>query len=300
MSCPNRDGSIGHRGCIFCSDAGSGDFAGNPAKSITQQIEDGRKRLEGKYHGNSYIAYFQAYTNTYAPIPYLREIYMQAVNHPDVVCISIATRPDCINEEVIGLISEINKIKPVWVELGLQTIHKETIEYIRRGYDNSVYDYAVKQLEKAGIETIVHMIIGLPGENKKMMLQTAQYIARSGVKGIKLQLLYVLEHTDMALDYEKGFFETLTLDEYIDILADIIEILPADMVIHRITGDAPRKILISAKYALTILYSLLAASTLLLQLTIFSHCSSTYRFLSSAVSFEKSTFSRLISVSSAS
>lgn len=249
MSCPNRDGSIGHKGCIFCSEGGSGDFAGNPLESIKDQIENGKKLLSGKYHGNSFIAYFQAFTNTYAPVSYLKKVYLEAAMHPDVVCVSIATRPDCINEQIVDLLKEINKIKPVWVELGLQTIHDTSIDYIRRGYDNCVYDQAVKLLNNANIETIVHMIIGLPGESKEMMLETARYIADSKVKGIKLQLLHVLMNTDLADDYENGCFETLSLEEYTDILSDIIEILPPDMVIHRITGDAPKKLLIAPKWS---------------------------------------------------
>lgn len=249
MSCPNRDGSIGHKGCIFCSEGGSGDFAGNPAESITTQIENGKKFLSSKYTGDSYIAYFQAYTNTYAPVGYLRNIFTEAIMHPDIVCLSIATRPDCINEEVISLLSELNAIKPVWIELGLQTIHPETADYIRRGYTLDTFDYAMKLLNTAGIETIVHMIIGLPGENKTMMLQTAGYIGQSGAKGIKLQLLHVLKNTDLAVDYENGLFETLSLEEYVDILMDIIRLLPPDMVIHRLTGDGPKKILTAPQWS---------------------------------------------------
>lgn len=249
MSCPNRDGSIGHKGCIFCSEGGSGDFAGNPAESITAQIENGKKFLSSKYTGNSYIAYFQAYTNTYAPVGYLRNIFTEAIMHPDIVCLSIATRPDCINEEIISLLSELNAIKPVWIELGLQTIHPETADYIRRGYTLDTFDYAMKLLNTAGIETIVHMIIGLPGENKTMMLQTAGYIGQSGAKGIKLQLLHVLKNTDLAVDYKNGLFETLSLEEYVDILMDIIRLLPPDMVIHRLTGDGPKKILTAPQWS---------------------------------------------------
>lgn len=245
MSCPNRDGSIGHKGCIFCSEGGSGDFASSPEKSISRQIEDGKALLASKYSGHSYIAYFQAYTNTYAPVEYLRKIFTEAIMHPDIVCLSIATRPDCINEPIVELLQELNEIKPVWVELGLQTIHGPVARYIRRGYELSTFDNAIALLNNAGLETIIHMIIGLPGEDKKMMLETARYIGKSGAKGIKLQLLHVLKNTDLAADYEKHLFETLTLEEYIDILLDIIQILPPDMVIHRITGDGPKSLLIA-------------------------------------------------------
>lgn len=245
MSCPNRDGSIAHKGCIFCSEGGSGDFASSPALSITEQIEQGKKLLRSKYNGHSFIAYFQAFTNTYAPVSYLRRIFTEAITHPDIVCLSIATRPDCLAPEIIELLSELNQIKPVWIELGLQTIHQETATYIRRGYDLDVFDTAMSNLLQAGIEVIVHMIIGLPGETKAMMLETAKYIASSGAKGIKLQLLHVLKQTDLALDYEAGHFKVLDMDTYIDILISILRILPPNMVIHRLTGDGPKNILIA-------------------------------------------------------
>lgn len=245
MSCPNRDGSIGHKGCIFCSEGGSGDFAENAFLSVTEQLEAGKQRLSRKYKGSSYIAYFQAYTNTYASVEYLEKIFTEAITHPDVVCLSIATRPDCLDSDKIALLTRLNSIKPVWVELGLQTIHEPTASYIRRGYDLFVFDRAMNLLNNSGIETIVHMIIGLPGETPSMMLDTAQYIGRCGAKGIKLQLLHVLENTDLAADYAGGCFETLSLDEYTDILMEIIKILPKDMVIHRLTGDGPKKLLIA-------------------------------------------------------
>lgn len=245
MSCPNRDGSIGHKGCIFCSEGGSGDFAGSPSLSITEQIEAGKEKLSGKFKGSSYIAYFQAYTNTYAPVSYLEKLFAEALAHPDVVCLSVATRPDCLDRDKIALLSRLNQVKPVWVELGLQTIHETSAAYIRRGYDLSVFDHAMKLLNEAGLETIVHMIIGLPHESEDMILDTARYIGRCGAKGIKLQLLHVLKNTDLAADYEKGSFQVLSLEDYTHILTEIIKVLPKDMVIHRLTGDGPKKLLIA-------------------------------------------------------
>lgn len=249
MSCPNRDGSYGHSGCIFCSEGGSGDFAGSPLDSITDQIEQGKEKLASKYSGTSYIAYFQAFTNTYAPVEYLRNIFYEAITHPDIVCLSIATRPDCLPDDVIALLAELNAIKPVWIELGLQTINENTATYIRRGYSLNVYDMAMNKLNKLGIETIVHMIIGLPRENANMMYETARYIAASGAKGIKLQLLHVLKNTDLAKDYEQGLFNVLSLEEYANIIGNILTLLPKEMVIHRITGDGPKSILIAPQWS---------------------------------------------------
>lgn len=245
MSCPNRDGSIGHKGCIFCSEGGSGDFAGSPSLSITEQIEAGKQKLSGKYKGSSYIAYFQAYTNTYASVSYLEKLFTEALAHPDVVCLSVATRPDCLDRDKIALLSRLSQVKPVWVELGLQTIHEKSAAYIRRGYNLSVFERAMELLNEAGIETVVHMIIGLPHESESMILDTARYIGRCGAKGIKLQLLHVLKNTDLAVDYEKGSFQVLSLEDYTHILTEIIKILPKDMVIHRLTGDGAKKLLIA-------------------------------------------------------
>lgn len=245
MSCPNRDGSIGHKGCIFCSEGGSGDFAGSPSLSITEQIEAGKQKLSGKYKGSFYIAYFQAYTNTYASVSYLEKLFTEALAHPDVVCLSVATRPDCLDRDKIVLLSRLSQVKPVWVELGLQTIHEKSAAYIRRGYNLSVFERAMELLNEAGIETVVHMIIGLPHESESMILDTARYIGRCGAKGIKLQLLHVLKNTDLAVDYEKGSFQVLSLEDYTHILTEIIKILPKDMVIHRLTGDGAKKLLIA-------------------------------------------------------
>lgn len=245
FTCPNRDGTLGTRGCIFCSRGGSGDFAESSSLSVTEQIESGKQRISKKIKSGKYIAYFQAFTNTYAPVEVLAEKYCEAINHPDIVGISIATRPDCLGEEVLTLLSEINKIKPVFVELGLQTIHEKTAEYIRRGYPLSVFDNAVKTLKAAGINTVVHLIIGLPNESREDMLKSVEYACKSGADGIKLQLLHILKGTDLADDYFSGKFETLSMEEYLSIIKDCVEIIPKNVVIHRLTGDGPKKDLIA-------------------------------------------------------
>ena len=245
FTCPNRDGTLGTRGCIFCSKGGSGDFAESSSLSVTEQIESGKQRVSKKIKSGKYIAYFQAFTNTYAPVEVLAEKFCEAINHPDIVGISIATRPDCLGEEVLTLLSEINKIKPVFVELGLQTIHEKTAEYIRRGYPLSVYDNAVKALKAAGINTVVHLIIGLPNESREEMLESVEYACKSGADGIKLQLLHILKGTDLADDYLSGKFETLSMEEYLSIIKDCVEIIPKNVVIHRLTGDGPKKDLIA-------------------------------------------------------
>lgn len=238
MNCPNRDGLIDTRGCIFCSAGGSGDFA-------CTNVDDAKKLISNKYTGNNFIAYFQSYTNTYADVSYLRNLFMPVINNPDVKILSIATRPDCLDDSVITLLGELNKIKPVWIELGLQTIHKKTSDYIRRGYELDIFTDAVKRLNNSDIKVIVHMILGLPGESDEMMLDTARFIANSGAWGIKLQLLHVLKGTDLADDYNNHLFETMTMDNYIRLIGRIIELLPPDMVIHRLTGDGPKKNLIA-------------------------------------------------------
>lgn len=245
LSCPNRDGTLDNRGCIFCSAGGSGEFAANPTDSIAQQIAAAKMRVQHKLKGNSYIAYFQAYTNTYAPLSYLRKIFTEAISHPDIKILSIATRPDCLSDDVICLLQELSAIKPVWVELGLQTIHETTAKYIRRGYPLSCFDDAVKRLTNAGIEVIVHMILGLPGEGKEDMLETANYIASLPIQGIKLQLLHILKGTDLAEDFFQNKFEVLELSQYTDIVVSIVERLPQNIVIHRITGDGPKHLMIA-------------------------------------------------------
>lgn len=245
FTCPNRDGKTGTRGCIFCSKGGSGDFAESREMSITEQIESGKKRVEKKIKSGKYIAYFQAFTNTYAPVEMLRQKYEEAINRPDIVALSIATRPDCLGDDVLKLLDEMNKIKPVFVELGLQTIHQKSAKYIRRGYDLSVYDKAVRDLKKIGVNVVVHVILGLPNESENDMLETVKYVCESGANGIKLQLLHVIDGTDLAKDYEKGLFKTLEFDEYVNLIVKCVKIIPKDIVIHRLTGDGAKKDLIA-------------------------------------------------------
>ena len=245
MTCPNRDGKVGHGGCIFCSAAGSGDFAGSATCSITKQLAMGKENLTKKRPVHSYIAYFQAFTNTYAPVEYLRQIYMEAIQDPDVQILSIATRPDCLPDDVLQLLEEINQIKPVWVELGLQTIHPQTATYIRRGYPLEVFEEAVNNLRKRNISVITHTILGLPGENEDMMLETIDYLNKMDIQGIKLQLLHILKGTDLALDYEKQPFWSPTMEEYISLLGQCSASLRPDITIHRLTGDGPKELLIA-------------------------------------------------------
>lgn len=249
MSCPNRDGKLDVRGCIFCSAGGSGDFAPDRSTPMDEQIEDAKRRVSSKYKGTHYIAYFQAYTNTYAPVEKLRALFMPVIKREDIAVLSIATRPDCLSDEVLDLLRELNDIKPVWVELGLQTIHEKTADYIRRGYSLSVYDKAIRDLEAIGIHTITHLILGLPGETKEDILQSVRYATDCGSQGIKLQLLHVLKGTDLASDYEKGLFRTLLFDEYIDLLTDCVRLLPKDMIVHRLTGDGPKNLLIAPMWS---------------------------------------------------
>ena len=241
FTCPNRDGTLDTRGCIFCSGHGSGDFSQPFTNDIPGQIQAAKALVSGKIKQGKYIAYFQSFTNTYAGVQRLKDTFTPAIMHPDTVAISIATRPDCLEDEKIRLLENLNKIKPVWVELGLQTINPKTARYIRRGYDLPVYDDAVKRLKQAGLEIIVHMIIGLPGETEDDLYATAEYISSSGVNGIKLQLLHVLKGTDLYNDYMAGKFHVLELDEYIHILENCLERISPEIVIHRLTGDGAKR-----------------------------------------------------------
>lgn len=246
MTCPGRDGTLGSGPCIFCSAGGSGDFAAPVMDSVHEQIEAAKLQVQRKMSGpGSYIAYFQSYTNTYAPLPHLRAIFTDAIRHPDIAALSVATRPDCLGPEVVDLLRELNSIKPVWVELGLQTIHESTACFIRRGYPLPVFESALLRLKEAGITVIVHVILGLPGETREMMLETVRYLAKGVVDGIKLQLLHILNGTDLARIYRDTPFPVLSMEEYLDLVIDCVELLPPDMTIHRITGDGPKKLLVS-------------------------------------------------------
>ena len=249
MSCPNRDGTIGHGGCIFCSEGGSGDFAASATLSIHEQIDSQIAMLSAKRPIHKYIAYFQAYTNTYAPVPYLKKIFQEAISHPGIVALSIGTRPDCLEDDVVELLSRLNMVKPVWVELGLQTIHESTAAYIRRGYPLSCFEDSFKRLRTAGLEVVVHTILGLPGESREDMLATMDYLNARDIQGIKLQLLHVLKGTDLAYDYLAGKFKVLERAEYIDLVADCLEHLDPSIVIHRVTGDGPKDLLIAPLWA---------------------------------------------------
>lgn len=244
-SCPNRDGTVGTRGCVFCSDTGSGEFAAC-GDSIAAQLLDAKRRVADKVPPDAgYIAYFQSFTNTYAPVEVLRPLFTAAIEPEDIVALSIATRPDCLGDDVLDLLAELNERKPVWVELGLQTIHPATARYIRRGYDLGVFDAAVQKLKARDIEVIVHQIIGLPGETEEMVYATADHIAHSGAGGVKFHLLHVLRGTDLAADYEAGQFQTLEMEDYFRLLCACIERMPPEMVIHRLTGDGAKRDLIA-------------------------------------------------------
>ncbi|MBR1477004.1 MAG: TIGR01212 family radical SAM protein [Lachnospiraceae bacterium] len=245
FTCPNRDGTLGSRGCIFCSEGGSGEFAESPKLSITEQIENGKKRVLNKVKDGKYIAYFQAYTGTYAPIEKLRKLYTEAVKHPDIVVLSIGTRPDCLPKEVLSLLEELNRIKPVWVELGLQTIHEKTAEYIRRGYPLTVYDNAVNALRERKIDVITHVILGLPGESREDMLETVRYVCDSGAAGIKLQLLHILKGTDLEKEYFAGRVRVMTEYEYISLIGECVRLIPDNIIIHRLTGDGDKRLLVA-------------------------------------------------------
>lgn len=242
-TCPNRDGTLDSRGCIFCS--GSGEFAASPTLSVTEQIEQAKYLVADKAKDAAYIAYFQDYSNTYAPVSRLEPLFTEAIRNPEIVALSIATRPDCLPPEILDMLARLRTIKPVWVELGLQTIHEKTAQYIRRGYPLAVYDKAVAALKVRNINVITHMILGLPNETPEEMVQTARYIGRSGADGIKLHLLHVLRGTDLAADYAAGRFRTLEMNTYINILEDCLRVLPPSMVIHRLTGDGAKRDLIA-------------------------------------------------------
>lgn len=256
MTCPNRDGTCGVRGCIFCSAGGSGDFAAkrDPGEvSIVPQLERGKQYFRSKDIGRHFIAYFQAYTNTYAPVSRLEALYREALNEPSIVGISIATRPDCLGDDVLSLLDRLHQEyldKFIWIELGLQTIHEDTAVFIRRGYPLSVFEQSVRKLNELSIPSVAHVIIGLPGETKSMMLETCRFLAEKNVSGVKLQLLHILKDTDLVELYRKKTFDILDMMEYIDIIISCLEVLPPDMVIHRVTGDGPKDLLLAPLWSL--------------------------------------------------
>ena len=250
-TCPKRDGSCGSRGCIFCSGNGSGEFAADRNRPVSEQLQEAKARIQKKLPQGDvgYIAYFQAFTSTYGTVEELEPIFREAIKDPEVVILSIATRPDCLPPDILAMLERLNRYKPVWVELGLQTIWEDTAQYIRRGYDLTVYDQAVRALTERNLEVITHVILGLPGETAEQMLETVEYVGRTGTQGIKLQLLHVLKGTDLAIDYQSGKFQVLEMKEYIDILEQCIRHLPRNMVIHRLTGDGDKRLLIAPQWS---------------------------------------------------
>lgn len=245
MTCPNRDGKIGTGGCIFCSEDGSGEFAEKQCNEISEQIENAKMRVAHKNKGGGYIAYFQSFTNTYAPVSYLEKIFTQAINHPDIEVLSVATRPDCVGDDVVSLLSRLNRIKPVWVELGFQTSCEKSAEYIGRGYGNEVFTDAVRRLSDAGIKTVAHIILGLPDESLETMKNSVRFVCDSGIWGIKLHLLHVMKGSRLEKEYEDGRFSCFDENTYIETVCEMLKIIPPDVVIHRLTGDGDKKKLIA-------------------------------------------------------
>ena len=250
FTCPNRDGTLGTRGCIFCSEGGSGDFAPDAALPIGEQIEEGIRMIRQKTDASKYIAYFQAFTNTYAPYEKLHSLFYDAILRQEIVGLAVGTRPDCLPPDVLELLDELNQIKPVFVELGLQTIHEKTAQFIRRGYPLSCFEQAVKALHDLGINVVVHLILGLPGETEEMMLESVRYLNQLPVNGVKFSLLHVLKHTDLGALYENHPFPVYELDDYVDFVIRCIEELREDIVIHRLTGDGPKDLLIAPRWTL--------------------------------------------------
>ncbi|MCR5703484.1 MAG: TIGR01212 family radical SAM protein [Eubacterium sp.] len=245
LSCPNRDGTLSTLGCTFCSEGGSGDFATPAVLSISKQIELAKERVSKKIKNGKYIAYFQSFTNTYGSVEYLEKIFTEAINHPDIVTLSIGTRPDCLGEDVLSLLERLNQVKPVWIELGLQTIHEKTALHINRGYPLAVFDEAVQNLNRIGVDVIVHLILGLPGETNGMMLESVRYVSSLDISGIKLQLLHVLKNTPLEKEYFNHPFDIFSMEEYVDFLAECLSYIPPRIVIHRLTGDGPKRSLIA-------------------------------------------------------
>ena len=258
-TCPNRDGTLGTGGCTFCSEGGSGEFAAEPVP-LKEQLEQAKERIRAKTNAEKFIAYFQSFTNTYGDPVRLRKLYIEAISQEEVVILSLGTRPDCLPEEILQMLQELNEIKPVWVELGLQTIHERTAERIRRGYPLRVFEESFRKLKEAGLTVIVHVIFGLPGETKEDMLATVKYLAglfekykcgKAGTAGpqcfdgVKLQMLQILKGTKMAEEYLREPFLLFSLEEYTELVKESVRLLPADLVLHRMTGDGPKRLLIA-------------------------------------------------------
>lgn len=250
FTCPNRDGTIGTKGCVFCSEEGSGEFSAPRYFSIKKQIQQQKDFLSPKWQTGKYIAYFQNYTNTYGPVDELRKIYEEALSCEGVVGLAIATRPDCLSKEVIDLLEELSKKAYVWIELGLQTIHEKTAKFLRRGYSLDVFESAISMLKEKRINAVVHLILGLPGESYEDILQSVRYIAKVGTQGVKLHLLHVLEGTDLKDIYEQEKFHLLSKEQYISLVVDVLELLPPEMVIHRVTGDGAKDLLVGPRWSL--------------------------------------------------
>lgn len=249
FTCPNRDGTVGSKGCIFCSDEGSGEFAGSRFVSIKGQVEQQKELLSKKWKSNKYIIYFQNFTNTYKNAEELREIYYEAISIEGVVGLAIATRPDCLDNDVLELLSELNKKTYLWIELGLQTIHQKSSDFIRRGYPLSTYDKAIKDLKSKGIKTVTHIIIGLPNETNDDILHTVKYVSSTNTWGIKLHSLYIQKSTDLYDFYINNPFTIRSMEGYIDLVSDCLEVLPKDMIVHRVTGDGKRSLLHEPKWS---------------------------------------------------
>lgn len=249
FTCPNRDGTLGNKGCIFCSDEGSGEFAGSRFVSIKEQVESQKRLVSRKNKSNKYIAYFQNFTNTYGPVERLEKIYDEALNIDGIVGLAIATRPDCLDEDVLDLLSRLNKRTFLWIELGLQSIHEDSAKFIRRGYPLSTYNNAIEKLKERNIKVVTHLIIGLPHEVKEDILESVKHVANTDTWGVKLHSLYIQKDTDLYKYYSNNPFSIFSKDEYVDIIVDALRLLPRDMVIHRVTGDGKKELLYEPKWS---------------------------------------------------
>ncbi len=250
FTCPNRDGTVGNKGCIFCGEEGSGEFAGSRLVSIQEQVEEQKRLLWKKWDTDKYILYFQNFTNTYGTVEKLKKLYYESISIDGVVGLAIATRPDCIDKEILDLLSELNKKTYLWIELGLQTIHEKSARFIRRGYSLSIYDRAIEMLKSRNIKVVTHIILGLPGESTEEMLDTVRYVASTNTWGIKLHSLYIQRDTDLYDYYLKNPFPIMSREEYVSLIVDALELLPKDMVIHRVTGDGKKQLLHEPKWSL--------------------------------------------------